>query len=465
MKSKLAFILFILCALLTLSACQNSQTPAPAPMEPPIETTEPEAPTPEPETPAEPAADPSLSQRELDMIEDIEYLRETYKEKHIEPFYLCSEEEFDFKLDQVKAKVSELSDVDIYFELQVVLAGMGDIHTDITPSADVSSEMMSRQFPLALQNIDGRLYPTHYLEGYEQFAPYLLREIVAVNGIDAAYLEQKLISVASPFNPRQSSTWWSLVPPVFFDWAGCDYKEGYTFQILNDNQEVESIEVPIITRTEAAEGAWVSPENWDHIFFGRYYDDWAEYVEGENGGCVYLHYSDLTSTVSIVKTFEKASFLIQDHPECGKLVIDMRDHSGGAAARLPQVQNSASQLVSPTIEQVYVAPGGYTASAAVISLGIFRSLFDNMVVIGEPTGQFDPFLCVMNNEFVSPHSQYSIQISNLWYDAETGVETYYDEDGKLYPWESTILPDVYIHQDIEDVRQGKDSVIKWVLTQ
>ena len=88
-----------------------------------------------------------------------------------------------------------------------------------------------------------------------------------------------------------------------------------------------------------------------------------------------------------------------------------------------------------------------------------------MVVIGEPTGQFDPFLCVMNNEFVSPHSQYSIQISNLWYDAETGVETYYDEDGKLYPWESTILPDVYIHQDIEDVRQGKDSVIKWVLTQ
>ena len=28
-----------------------------------------------------------------------------------------------------------------------------------------------------------------------------------------------------------------------------------------------------------------------------------------------------------------------------------------------------------------------------------------------------------------------------------------------------ILPDVYVYQDIEDIRQGLDSVIEWVLAQ
>ena len=51
------------------------------------------------------------------------------------------------------------------------------------------------------------------------------------------------------------------------------------------------------------------------------------------------------------------------------------------------------------------------------------------------------------------------------YDEWELTEEYYDEDGKLYPWENTILPDVYVYQDIEDIRQGKDSVIEWVLAQ
>ena len=52
-----------------------------------------------------------------------------------------------------------------------------------------------------------------------------------------------------------------------------------------------------------------------------------------------------------------------------------------------------------------------------------------------------------------------------WDDWEPIAEEYYDGDGKLYGWENTILPDVYIHQEIEDIRQGKDTVIEWVLAQ
>ena len=454
MRQKCSLILLALCLLLT--ACGPAVQPEQEP-EPPLEASAPE----EMPAPAEEPQMPDLPQREREWVEDIEFLREKIRTEHPDPFRFCTEEEFDLKMDQLSAGVGELSDSDIFYELEAIITGtMGDTHTRLW--WDGPLPLCDRIFAVNFFPQNGKLYLLNYLEGCDQFEPYLLHEIVGVNGVHSLYLMQRAAELYAPFNWHSTTEFPEY--PSFFDWVGCDYKEGYTFQILNGNQEVESIEVPVITSAEANGGTWVYPEGWGRIFFGKS-EDWAEYVEGGDGGCVYLHYSILYSTPSIVKSFDTASTLIKEHPECKKLVIDMRDHPGGSAARLPQVRNSAGQFVSPAIEQVYVVTGGYTASAAVISLGIFQSLFDNMVVIGEPTGQFDPFLCVMNNEFVSPHLQYSVRISNMWYDAETDVEKYYDEDGKLYPWESCILPDVYIHQDIEDVRQGKDSVIEWVLAQ
>ena len=61
MKSKLSFILSVLCALLVLTACQAGQAPDPESAEPPAEATEPEAPAPEPEAPADPGIGSRIS--------------------------------------------------------------------------------------------------------------------------------------------------------------------------------------------------------------------------------------------------------------------------------------------------------------------------------------------------------------------------------------------------------------------
>ena len=90
------------------------------------------------------------------------------------------------------------------------------------------------------------------------------------------------------------------------------------------------------------------------------------------------------------------------------------------------------------------------------------------VTVGEPTGQFTSFFHMqssLDKPVVLPNSQISVMLSNSWRDGDPLVEVQYDENGKLYPWESMILPDVYVYQDIEDIRQGLDSVIEWVLAQ
>ena len=88
--------------------------------------------------------------------------------------------------------------------------------------------------------------------------------------------------------------------------------------------------------------------------------------------------------------------------------------------------------------------------------------------MGEPTGQFTSFFHMQSwsdEPVVLPNSQISVMLSNSWWDGDPLVEVQYDENGKLYPWESMILPDVYVYQDIKDIRQGLDSVIEWVLAQ
>lgn len=463
MEKRRLSLFLLLCLLPTACgpAAQPEQAPVPEPPAP--EVTEPAAAEPEPD----PA--PELSQREKDWIEDIEFLREEFKAEHPDPFFVCSEEEFDWKLDQLEAKVGQLSDTDIYYEITAIIAGMGDNHTSIRPSDDpadrIYDSIYGRLFPIRACYIGDKLYLCGYLEGYDQFSSCLLHEIVAVNGIDIAYLKQKMEDITNPYNSwLAEELLYNCFLPSFFDWAGCDYKEGYTFQILNDNQEVESIEVPTVTSEAAAGSAWIFPEGWDRLFRGGY---WAEFVEGENGGCIRMHFARLKYVPDVTELFHAAATLIEGHPDCSKLVIDLRDLSGGEAARLALIRECAEKLDISPIKRTYVVTGGYTQSAAIGCISVFQDVLD-AVVIGEPTGQFASCFCfrtAFKQPFAVPHSRIICLVPDDWWESEIDCEAYYDEDGRPYPWENTILPDVYVHQDIEDIRQGRDSVLQWVLAQ
>lgn len=128
-------------------------------------------------------------------------------------------------------------------------------------------------------------------------------------------------------------------------------------------------------------------------------------------------------------------------------------------------------------KDIYVLTGGYTLSAATKMIAFFKDEF-GAVTVGEPAGQFSSFFSRSEERYgdptILPHSQIKVQISDRWRDStelleELGVEMvydeYYNEDGRIYQWETCIQPDVFVHLDIEDLRQGKDTVMEWVLAQ
>lgn len=270
MKKRICLFLLTLCLLLPAcaSAAPVDTEPVPKPdtyeeqsVEPDMISEElPAEPDTETPTASEDDQAPELSERDQNWINDIRFLQERYKTYHPDPFYLCPEEEFDWKIDWLCQNVGSLSDNDIYFELMAIIAGMGDMHTYVSPSDSLYDYL----FPFGVQYYDGRLYLTAFIEGYEQLKPYLLREIVAVNGADISYLERKFENITNPnnkWNSRELFCTYYFVP-AFFEWADCGSQDSYTFQILDENQKVQSVEVPLVPYAEYATASVIYPENW-----------------------------------------------------------------------------------------------------------------------------------------------------------------------------------------------------------
>ncbi|MCH5352825.1 MAG: hypothetical protein J1E06_05080, partial [Acutalibacter sp.] len=223
MLKKCCAILLIFCALMTAFGCRSAEPSSDAEASAPETALEGSAPevtreesvsvSPSPET----SPVPELSQREQDWVNDLNYLRKHYKLYHQDPFYYCPEEEFDFKIDQLAAKVGRLSDNEIAFEIAAILAGMGDIHTRV----NLPESVFEAFFPVAVFYVGDKLYLAAYLEGYDRFEPYLMQEIVAVNGVDIKYIQKKIDTLISPNNiwdSREVFSRYYAVYPAFYDW-------------------------------------------------------------------------------------------------------------------------------------------------------------------------------------------------------------------------------------------------------
>lgn len=66
---------------------------------------------------------------------------------HPNPFLYVTEEEFDFRMEQLKKRIPELSDSDMYYELQQIIAGFQDVHT---AAVVLPVSVVDRLFPISV---------------------------------------------------------------------------------------------------------------------------------------------------------------------------------------------------------------------------------------------------------------------------------------------------------------------------
>lgn len=468
MKRKIAFLLAFVLFLLSLftgctdkgvtassfSSQSHSEVRA-------VTSSEPTAlSSPSPEAAPQSGPEPELTEREKNWREDLDCFKETYVKKHKDPFYYVSEEEFNWELEQLANKIPELSDTDCYFELAKIVANLKDVHTTIFPTEMIYDEI----FPVGVKYFGDKLYLWGYWEEFGELQPYLLHEIVSVNGIDIRYLQKKAESVIDPANMWRSKEVFcsQYFVPTFLEWAGCDPTAGYEFQFLDDEQKVVTVKMPTITQDANISGVRVKHENAEKL---SYLDGESEVklVEDDQGGaCVVISFGSVMSNDSefYQELFTSAAELLENDPEA-KLLIDLRHNGGGWYSNVEYIRINSDLLTASHMPQTFVATDGATMSAAIDVLLFYKEEM-NALQIGEPTGQFSSYF-MSAGEQTLPNSKIPFRISHGWQDTAISKEPLYDENGKLYEWENTILPNVYVSQTLEDFKEGKDSVIEWVL--
>lgn len=105
---------------------------------------------------------PNYSITKDELIQDIDFYTSKIKEMHGNPFRLISEEEFNLKAEEIKARIRSLKTdsihvLDCYYFLQELAISIQDGHTEIfTPSN--WEKTFSCLFPLKVVSIDNRVF-------------------------------------------------------------------------------------------------------------------------------------------------------------------------------------------------------------------------------------------------------------------------------------------------------------------
>lgn len=476
MLKKSASLLIVVCLLLlcgcsgtpdTLDESSSSQAISSAPSPEPELDSAPESPSstlPEDLTEG-PSPTPELTEREEKWYEDLDYLRDQYVTLHPAPFRYVSEEEFDYQLEQLKRRIPELSDTDMFFEIKKIVAGFCDVHTSVSTGPNY---LYDRIFPFGWISFGEKVYLYMYDEKYnELLEPYFLREIVAVNGVDMKYICQKASELLYPTNSwyNKERFLYYFYLPALFDWVGCDHQEGYTFHILNEDNQVELVEIPVVPPHVDIEYNYY-PEGFSFPeSFWETDSNYAKYIEDARGGIVYLQFSYMgdAGLKAYQEFFDTATALLKDNPDC-KLVVDLRNNSGGNSDVQIYTRQKTLDWKKLPIGKTYVLTNGFMMSAAIDMSTIFKEELGG-ITVGEPTGQYPASFgnsLSPQQMIILPNSQIPVFIADMWWNGMHPEDFITNENQMPYEWQNTVLPDVYVSMDVEDFRQGKDSVIEWV---
>lgn len=380
---------------------------------------------------------------------------------------------WDNQIEELLAQVPVLTDTDIVLTLEKIIASMGDPHSRLIT---LQEYLYTRTplFPITYTMIGDTLSVVAYQERYPQLDALLLRKIVAINGVDIAYILNKLGELVpsgqNSYLEKEDIGRSIRLDPCVLDWMKCPHTDGqYRFTILDEKGEKQEVLVPTVPISSYKNDKWVHAKQLKSIrYMQRTEENWVEYLEKEK--CVYMGWNMIGPKEEEELQLEKDYYnktlqLLREHP-ASTFIVDLRNNPGG---RMTQAYHDFMRELEERVKNTfYVLTGGFTASAAAATTGKML-YFGNAVLVGEPTGQFHATTGLSRRlsdcTFQLPHSKVTCIYASreivvqLW----TSPKTQYDERAKLYPWENTILPDYYVTNDLADVSQGKDAVLEWVL--
>lgn len=376
--------------------------------------------------------------------EDLAYLASELPKRHIKLFAKLTQEEFKREVDQLDLKIPGLREDEIMVGLGRLVASVGDEHTGIAFSTGLT------YLPLGLYWFKDGVFVTSAAEDYRKALRCRVEKIGGVEIEKVCAALTPLVAHANDALARNSMPYLLSVAQFLRGTEIMSDSDKITVQLRPESGEPFTMELAPLEYPRAAKWVDAAEEGKDTPLYraNRKKPYWADYL-GDKAVIYFLYNSCVEPNELPFARFQTdLERLMSSHPSA-KLVIDLRNNSGGSSAILdPFIDLLKGNKDFDRKGKLFVIVGRRTFSSAIMNAVRLRQETKS-VLVGEPTGgSVNHFGEVRTFEL--PNSKASVSYSTKYFRNS-------DKD------ELTITPDLLVELSSRDFFSGRDPVLKAVV--
>lgn len=208
---------------------------------------------------------------------DINFFGKQLTDKHKNPFHNITKEEFDANLDTLISKVGELTNIQVFVEMNKIIASLGDAHTGI-------NYWDGFFYPLRFYCFNEGIY---IIDADKSLEDILYTKVKKINGVDINIIIEQLKILI----PHENEYWLKerlpdyLSVPVYMYGLGIIPDEEKTeFEFEGLNGEIIKNEIDILKYGEKANYISINNNDRDIYLFDQQNEDfyWYEYLNNDN---------------------------------------------------------------------------------------------------------------------------------------------------------------------------------------
>lgn len=336
--------------------------------------------------------------------EDIDYLAGELPKRHADLFYTLSEEDFNSRVEQLKASLDTMNEDEIKVEMQRLVAALGDAHTGTNISA-------GRMYPVEPYYFVDGWYVVSTLRDYEQV---LYGKLTAINGHDMDEICARLSEVISHENGawlKAQMRFYLMIPPVLHGIGIVDDAGNTAFTFETRAGEMVQLDLNPVNFADVKDDI-VGQGTGELPLYRRNSGEnyWFEYLDADK--TLYFKYNQCGEMEDTpFADFTQALIDTMDNGEMEKLVIDLRDNGGGDEELLFPFIHAVSHSRFNQEGRLFVIVGRQTFSSAVRNAVALRKKTE-AIFIGEPTGG-KPSHFGATDSFQLPNSGITVRYSTM----------------------------------------------------
>lgn len=399
-------------------------------------------------------------------LEDIDYMVGRLEAQHPNLYANVSKNKFLKDAEELKSKVTKLTDNQIVFGIHKLLATLKDAHTGIAPWESKDPKVLSyyKMYPVLFYQFSDGIFIKAVSEKYKSILGY---KVLKFGKLDSKELLKRLMKLTNGdnYNGRLA------LCDLYFSLAGAlDYcgvglvNNRLTLTLLNNegkkiNYTVEPMEffdvikLIISSRNQNKSKGIYYLNSMSNKPLPLYLSNtgenyWYKYIKEQKTMFVYLKTMQPKSPGDFERFYKE---VLKEFDKTGakNLVLDIRNNGGGDHFELPLLKGVIARPKLDKSDKLFIIIGRITCSASQHFATQF-DIYTNATFIGENTGG-RPNHYGAQRFFLLPNSKLPVRVSQI-----------YHQDTTEWDMADCTRPDFYVHLSSEDYRNNEDPALDFI---